>query len=54
MKVSKTILRLERNELYSLTELSPIDTSNISTFHENPYLTLRGKKRSCRNVRYRN
>lgn len=42
MKVSKTILRLERNELYSLTELSPIDTSNISTFHENPYLTLRG------------
>ncbi|WP_454052518.1 S8 family peptidase [Clostridium sp. Marseille-Q7071] len=40
--VSKTIVYLERNNLYSLTELSPIDTSNISNFHENPYLTLRG------------
>ncbi len=39
---SKTIVYLERNNLYSLTELSPINTSNISTFHENPYLTLRG------------
>ncbi|WP_461615122.1 S8 family peptidase [Clostridium sp. Marseille-QA1073] len=40
--ISKTIVYLERNNLYSLTELSPIDTSNISNFHENPYLTLRG------------
>ena len=40
--ISKTIVRLDRDELYSLTELSPIDTSNISNFHENPYLTLRG------------
>ncbi|WP_291580093.1 S8 family peptidase [Clostridium sp. UBA6640] len=40
--ISKTIVRLERDELYALTELSPIDASNISRFHENPYLTLRG------------
>ncbi|WP_291580092.1 S8 family peptidase [Clostridium sp. UBA6640] len=41
-RASKTILRLERDELYSLGQLSPIDTSNISNFHQNPYLTLRG------------
>ncbi|WP_461615123.1 S8 family peptidase [Clostridium sp. Marseille-QA1073] len=36
------IVNLERDELYSLTELSPINTANISIFHGNAFLTLRG------------
>jgi len=33
---------VERNDLYSLTQLSPIDAANISNFHANSYLILRG------------
>ncbi|MBS5822276.1 MAG: S8 family peptidase [Clostridium argentinense] len=36
------IVNVERNDLFSLTQISPIDAANISTFHENSYLVLRG------------
>nr|WP_291580090.1 S8 family peptidase [Clostridium sp. UBA6640] len=36
------IVNLERNELYSLTQLSPINVANISIFHGKSFLTLRG------------
>ena len=36
------IVNVERNDLFSLTQISPIDAANISTFHENSYSVLRG------------
>ncbi|WP_291580095.1 S8 family peptidase [Clostridium sp. UBA6640] len=33
---------VERNELYSLTQISPINAANISIFHTSSYLRLRG------------
>ncbi len=39
----KSIINVERTKLYTLAALSPIDTANITQFHENPYLNLRGR-----------
>nr|WP_291580196.1 S8 family peptidase [Clostridium sp. UBA6640] len=39
----KSIINVERTKLFTLAALSPIDTANISQFHENPYLNLRGR-----------
>lgn len=43
LKETKEIIYVEQPALYTLNELSPLDTSNISKFHENPFLTLRGQ-----------
>lgn len=42
-KKYKEIVYVEQSAVYTLTALSPLDTSNISKFHENPYLNLTGK-----------
>ncbi|WP_454055466.1 S8 family serine peptidase [Clostridium sp. Marseille-Q7071] len=39
----RSIINVERTKLYTLSVLSPVDTANISQFHENPYLNLRGR-----------
>ena len=38
----KNIKNVEGNIVYSLTAISPLDTSNISKYHNNAYLNLRG------------
>ncbi|HAG44135.1 MAG TPA: peptidase S8, partial [Clostridium sp.] len=38
----KSIVSIDIDKLYTLNSMSPIDTSNVSDFHKNPYLTLRG------------
>jgi subtilisin family serine protease len=43
LKEVKEIIYTEFTALYTLNELSPVDTSNISKFHDNPFLTLRGR-----------
>lgn len=43
MKSVPEILYVEQCALYTLNALSPIDTANISKFHENQFLTLRGQ-----------
>ncbi|GAA0121053.1 S8 family peptidase [Clostridium faecium] len=39
----KSIINVSLSGIYTLTALSPIDTANITQFHENPYLNLRGR-----------
>src|SRR3712207_8851626 len=36
------IVYLERNTLYTLNDVSPMQSANIYKFHDNPFLTLRG------------
>lgn len=36
------IVYLERTTFYTLNDISPLETSNIYKFHENPFLNLRG------------
>lgn len=38
----KSIVSIDIDKLYTLNSMSPINTSNVSDFHKNPYLTLRG------------
>ncbi|MGL4730634.1 MAG: S8 family serine peptidase [Clostridium sp.] len=39
---SKTITNVERNKLYTLAAVSPLDVSNIRKFHNNEFLPLKG------------
>ncbi|GAA0781715.1 S8 family peptidase [Hathewaya limosa] len=36
------IVYLERNTLYTLNDVSPMQSANVYKFHDNPFLTLRG------------
>ena len=42
-KKYKEIIYVEQSAVYTLNALSPLDTSNISKFHENPYINLTGR-----------
>lgn len=39
---SKTITNIERNKAFTLSSISPLESSNIYKFHNNPFLNLRG------------
>ena len=42
LKEVEKVLYVEKSCMYTLNGTSPIDAANISSFHENPYLPLRG------------
>lgn len=37
------IIYMERNTIYTLNDISPLESANISKFHENPFLNLTGR-----------
>ncbi len=43
LSTAKEIVYVQETVLYTLNQVSPLESANITKFHENPYLNLRGQ-----------